>query len=82
MTSEGSRSGTMRITGAVLIVLGFAALIFRGIPYQSTENVAEFGTLKMKVTEKKHFEVPPLLSGCVILAGSALLFSNLRRPNA
>jgi hypothetical protein len=69
-----------RIVGGVLVVLGFTGLIVRGVPYQSTDNVAEIGTFKMKVTEQKQFEIPPLLSGCFILAGSALLFSSLRRP--
>jgi hypothetical protein len=78
MTGETSRSGWGRILGGVLIVLGLVALIFRSVPYQSTDNVAEFGNIKMKVTENKHFEIPPLLSGCVILVGSALLFSGLR----
>lgn len=69
-----------RIIGGALIVLGFAGLIFRGVPYQSTENLAEIGTLKMKVTEQKRFEIPPLLSGCVIFAGAALLFVPWSRP--
>lgn len=69
-----------RIAGGVMIVLGFAGLIVRGVPYQSTENLAEIGTFKMKVTEKRQFEIPPLLAGAFIFAGSALLFSSWRRP--
>ena len=72
----------MRILGAVLVVLGFVGLVVRGVPYHSTENLAEIGTFKMKVTEEKRFEIPPLLSGCLILAGAVLLFSPWRRPNA
>jgi hypothetical protein len=68
------------IVGGVLVVLGFTGLIVRSVPYHSTENLAEIGTFKMKVTEQKEFEIPPLVSGCFILAGSALLFSSLRRP--
>jgi hypothetical protein len=34
----------------------------------------------MKVTEQKRFEIPPLLSGCVIFAGAALLFVPWSRP--
>ena len=69
-----------RIIGGALIVLGFAGLIFPGVPYQSTENVAEIGTFKMKVTEQKHFQIPPLLSGCLIFAGAALMFAPWNRP--
>lgn len=81
MTGEPARGLGLRYSGAVLILLGFLGLIFRSIPYQTTENLAEIGTIKMKVTENKHLEFPPLLSGCVILAGAALLFSS-RRPSA
>ena len=76
------RNQWARIVGGVLVVLGFTGLILRSVPYQDTENVAEIGTFKMKVTEQKQFEIPPLLSGCLILAGSALLFSPWRRPGA
>ena len=64
----------MRIAGAVLIALGFAALLVGGIPYRKTENVAEFGTLKMQVTQKKEFAIPPLVGGLAIVAGAAMLF--------
>jgi hypothetical protein len=74
-------SGAVRIVGGLLVVLGFTGLIVRGVPYQSTENLAEIGTFKMKVTEQKQFEIPPLVSGCLILAGSALLFSPWRKPD-
>jgi len=80
MNEAKAGGGAVRIAGAVLIVLGFTGLIVRGVPYQSTENLAEIGTLKMKVTEQKRFEIPPLLSGCVLFAGAALLFAPWSRP--
>jgi len=70
----------MKIAGVVLIVLGFVGLCFPGIPYKSTENIAEIGDLKMKVTENKHFAIPPLVSGVFILAGAAMTFGTWRRP--
>ena len=70
---------SMKVAGAVLILLGFGALIFGGLPYHSTENVAQFGDLKMQVTEKKRFEVPPVVSGVVILIGAGLLFAGRRK---
>ncbi|OGF21486.1 MAG: hypothetical protein A2V63_05940 [Candidatus Eisenbacteria bacterium RBG_19FT_COMBO_70_11] len=69
----------MRIAGAVLVLLGMLALLWGGIPYRKTENVAQFGDFKMQVTEKKEFTIPPVVSGIVILAGAALLFSR-RKP--
>ena len=82
MTDGQTGIRAARVTGAVLIVLGLTGLIVRGVPYHSTENLAEIGTLKMKVTEEKRFEIPPLLCGGVILAGAALFFTGLGRPRA
>ncbi len=65
----------MKIAGAVLIVLGFAALLVGGVPYRKTENVAEIGTLKMQVTQKKEFVIPPVVGGIAIAVGVAMLFA-------
>ena len=70
----------MKVTGIVLILLGFAGLVFGGVSYRSTENVAQIGDFKMNVTEQKKFVVPPVISGLAILGGAALLFAG-RRPN-
>lgn len=75
-------SRTPRIIGGVLIVLGFTTLIVHGVPYHTTDNVARFGTIRMDVTEQKRFEIPPLVGGCLILAGAALLFLPGPRPPA
>jgi hypothetical protein len=72
----------MRIAGAVLIVLGFLALAFGGINYRKTENVAEIGDFKMKVSERKQFPIPPLVSGVVILVGAGMLLGAGRKPQA
>ena len=70
----------IQMLGAVLVALGLAALVWGGIPYKKTENVAQFGDLKMQVTEKRQFVVPPAVGGIVILAGAALFFAGGRRP--
>jgi hypothetical protein len=70
----------MKMTGAALVVLGFAALIVGGIPYRKTENVAEIGTLKMQVTENREFAIPPVFGGLAIGIGTAMLF--VRRRDA
>ncbi len=64
----------MRIAGGVLVALGFAGLIWGGIPYKKTENIAQIGDLKMQVTEKKQMAIPPVVSGLAILVGGVLLF--------
>ena len=71
----------MKVFGIVLILLGFAGLIFGGVPYRTTENVAQIGDFKMNVSERKEFTVPPVISGLAILAGAALMFAG-RKPEA
>ena len=63
----------MRMAGVVLVVLGFVGLIWGGLPYKKTENIAQIGDLKMQVTEKKQMAIPPLISGLAILVGGVLL---------
>ncbi len=70
----------MRIAGAVLVALGFVALLTGGFGYRKTENVAQIGDFKMNVTERKQFTIPPLVSGLAILAGAAMLFRGGGRP--
>ena len=70
----------MKIAGIILIVIGFAALALGGLSYNKTENVAQKGDLKMQVTEKREFMVPPWLAGITILGGAALLFAGGRKP--
>ena len=72
----------MRIAGAVLIALGLLALAFGGINYRKTENVAEIGDFKMKVSERKQLPIPPLVSGVVILVGAGMLLGAGRKPQA
>ena len=72
----------MRVAGFLLVVLGFAILLFGRIPYGKTENLAEIGTLKMRVTEKKEFVIPPVIGGIAIVLGTAMLFVRRRRDGA
>jgi hypothetical protein len=68
----------MRAVGIALLVLGFVGLIWGGIPYKKTENVAEIGGLKMQVTEKKQMTIAPWLSGIAILGGAVLIVRGRR----
>jgi hypothetical protein len=69
----------MKITGIILIVLGLGSLVWGGLSYNKTENIAQIGDLKMQVTEKKQVTVPPLVAGLGILAGAALVFAGSRK---
>jgi Na+/proline symporter len=71
----------MRVAGIILVLAGLACLIYGGIAYNKTENVAQFGDLKMQVTEKKQFAVPPVVSGIAVLAGAAMWFGARKRSS-
>ena len=68
----------MRFAGALLVLVGFAGLVW-GLPYDKKEEVARIGSLKMEVTEKRELRLPPLVCGFAILAGTALWMSAGRR---
>lgn len=71
----------MRIAGAVLVLLGFLGLLFKGIPYDRRETVARLGNLKMEATERRHLALPPVVNGLAIMSGTALWFlAGRRRP--
>jgi len=72
----------MRIAGGVLVFLGFVGLWFGGVPYRKTDNLAQFGGLKMQVTERRELPLPPLVSGFAILVGTALWMSAGRKGGA
>jgi len=72
--------GQLRIAGAVLVALGFLALVLGGFGYNKNENVAQIGDFKMRVSERKQVNIPPPIAGIVILAGAALLFKGGGKP--
>lgn len=69
----------MKVVGAALVVLGLAGLLFGGIPYKRSETVAQIGGLKMRATEKRNLNLPPVVSGVAILVGAAIWFGARRR---
>ncbi len=70
----------MQVVGVAVVVLGLASLIWGGFAYKKTENVAQFGDLKMQVTENHQLTIPPWAGGIAILAGAAMVFAGGRRP--
>ena len=72
----------MRALGAALVVLGLLGLVFGGIPYRRTETIAQIGDFKMRATEKRHLELPPVVSGFAILVGAAIWFRGGAKPQA
>jgi hypothetical protein len=64
----------VRGIGIALVILGLAGLAYGGFGFKKKEEVARLGDLKMEVTREERVNIPPLVSGIVLLAGAALLF--------
>lgn len=60
------------IFGALLVVLGLAALVYQGITYTTRETVVDIGPLHATAEREKTVPLPPVL-GIVAVAGGVVL---------
>ena len=67
------------IAGALLIVLGLAALVYQGITYTSRETVIDIGPLHATAVRQKTLPIPPVLGVLAVTGGVALLFAAGRK---
>lgn len=67
------------LVGIILIVLGVAALAYKGITYTTQEEVAKIGPLEAKVEKEKTIPLPPLLGGLALASGVVLVVLGARR---
>ncbi|HZV98277.1 MAG TPA: hypothetical protein VFF74_04735 [Methylophilaceae bacterium] len=57
------------VIGALLIILGVAALVYKNISYESEETVAQIGPLKATAETEKNIPIPNILGIVSIVAG-------------
>lgn len=69
------------IAGIVLVLLGAAALYYRGIPYTKKEDVLKIGTVKAQVQTRETYEIHPAISGLVLAGGIVLVVFALRKKS-
>ena len=62
--------------GIILIVLGVAVFVVRGISYTTTEEVADIGPVEISKENEHTIPLSPVLGGIALLGGVALTFSN------
>ena len=67
------------ILGAVLIVLGLAALAYQGITYTSREKVIDIGPLEATAERQKTIPLPPIMGIVAVAAGVALVIVGVRK---
>ena len=57
------------IVGALLIVLGVAALVYKNFSYTSKETILQIGDLKATAETEKNVPIPNILGIVAIIAG-------------
>ncbi|MFY9938996.1 MAG: DUF3185 domain-containing protein [Silvibacterium sp.] len=64
----------MKIAGIVLIVAGFAALLYGGFTYTTHKKAVDLGPVQIEKTEHHSVPLPPLLGVVAIIGGGALFY--------
>ncbi|MEQ1573927.1 MAG: DUF3185 domain-containing protein [Vicinamibacterales bacterium] len=67
------------IVGALLIVLGLAALVYQGVTYTSRETVIDIGPLHATAERQRTLPLPPVLGIAAVAGGVALLVAGARK---
>jgi len=69
----------MKIIGAILIVLGIAALAYKGFNYKSEETVLQIGSVKATAETEKSVPIPTWAGIAAIVAGVVAFGVGMRR---
>ena len=69
----------MKIIGAILIVLGIAALAYKGFNYKSEETVLQIGSVKATAETEKSVAIPAWAGIAAIVAGVVAIGAGMRR---
>ena len=67
------------IVGALLLVLGLAALVYQGVTYTSRETVLDIGPLHATADREKTLPLPPLVGIAAVAGGVVLLVAGVRK---
>jgi hypothetical protein len=67
------------IVGALLLVLGIAALVYQGVTYTSRETVLDIGPLHATADREKTLPLPPLVGIAAVAGGIVLLVTGVRK---
>lgn len=69
----------LTLVGVILVVLGVAALAYRGVTYTSRETILDIGPVQATADTQKTMDVPPVVGGVAVLAGVVLLVIGARK---
>jgi hypothetical protein len=74
------RLNPLGVAGAVLLVLGLAALAYQDITYTSRETVIDLGPIHATAERQRTVPLPPIFGIAAVAAGVVLLVTGVRRP--
>jgi membrane-bound ClpP family serine protease len=69
----------LSLAGAILLVLGLAALAYQGFTYTTRETVIDLGPIQATAERQKTVPVPPVIGIVAVLAGVGLLVAGARK---
>ena len=72
----------LAVIGAVLIVLGLAALVYQGITYTTRETVIDIGPVHATANREKTLPLPPVVGIAAVAGGVALLIAGMRKQRS
>ena len=61
------------IIGIILIILGIVGFAFGGMSWTKEKKDAQLGPLEIKHSEREGFQIPPVLSGILVVGGIVLV---------
>jgi hypothetical protein len=74
-----SKQQLMKSLGIILIVVGIAMIIIRGISVPTQKKVVDIGSLEINKTENKWIGWPTYAGGIVAIVGVVLTVSSKKR---
>ncbi len=71
----------MKVIGIILIIIGVAMIVLKGINFQTKKNVADVGPIEINKTENHHVGWPTYVGGIVVIGGIVLVIAGAKKKN-
>jgi hypothetical protein len=68
----------MKVTGAILLIVGVIALVYGGFRYTTQKKEVDMGPIQINKTEHHTILLPPLLGVACIAAGGVMVLAGGR----
>lgn len=69
----------MKVLGIILIIIGLAMIVLKGINFQTEKKVADIGPVEINKTESRHVGWPTYAGAAVGIAGIVLVVAGTKK---